>query len=104
MRTEAVLRVILNAKLVPGLPVDLINERYVQFVALDTAGSTADDLESKVGKPAAVGLTKFLVKVAKAELAGKLLEVLKRYCDSGDEKLTKGDSASDSKPNDKVST
>lgn len=85
MRTEAVLRVILNAKLVPGLPVDLINERYVQFIALDVSGATSASSDGGIGhnggdKPP--GLTKFLVKVGKIEVAAKLLEVLRRFSSS----------------------
>lgn len=59
MRSDAVLKVILNVKLFPGMQCDLEQERFIRFVAMEEEG-----------------LVHFAMKLANANEAAAFLEKL----------------------------
>ncbi|KAJ3094114.1 hypothetical protein HK100_006274, partial [Physocladia obscura] len=67
MRAEGVLRLILNVRVIPGMPCQIVQEKYVQFACPEDVGDR---------------FARFLVKTANANAAVKLLEHIRAFSET----------------------
>ncbi|KAI8614840.1 hypothetical protein BC830DRAFT_349440 [Chytriomyces sp. MP71] len=67
MRAEGVLRLILNVRVLPGMPCQIVQEKYVQFACCEEAGDR---------------LTRFLVKTGNAAAAMKLYNHIRVFSET----------------------
>ncbi|KAJ3239569.1 hypothetical protein HDU78_002797 [Chytriomyces hyalinus] len=65
MRSEGALRLILNVRVLPGMPCQIVQEKYVQFACCEDASGDK--------------LTRFLVKTGNAGAASKLLNHIREF-------------------------
>ncbi|KAI8843395.1 hypothetical protein BJ741DRAFT_590739 [Chytriomyces cf. hyalinus JEL632] len=65
MRSEGALRLILNVRVLPGMPCQIVQEKYVQFACCEDASGDK--------------LTRFLVKTGNAGAATKLLNHIREF-------------------------
>ena len=66
MRSDVVRKVILNVRVQPGMPMNLRNERYIEFYAAETPQPQAASANSSTEPSPSVlpgGLSKFLIKL-----------------------------------------